>query len=589
MILRWLFLLLHLCFFASAFWASDDSPTSFNYVQKASLSSVQSLSKQEVLFQINNPTLVHGRFDGDLQLAVTEQGYCLAGGVSGTGTFEASVELLEPAKSFSLYLLGRGPYKFEIYHPHHGWKISQIDANGDLFTWQKLKHNLPQPSGSIRYRVRLSGEQALFCKLVGPATIPLDSLWPLRVATDPMKLTTGEWAGVLGVNVEAEYLFLELDREQRRSLLQQAKTDGFESVRLHKLTRLLQSLDFNSYFEATLQGFLDDLIDFGFTLSLDILSWPLKTTLSTGEVVGDGWKQWVYSSVELQNRVIQIIDWLGSFYLGDKLLFKSDKLIGICLFNENSLYAEPPSNISLISKNPCKKMLRVGSLFRNVLQNKGYTGRIFLSNYQLDGDDQICNMQFSKNIDRHLYFDYPQFNGSNLKVSGRSPLEFLNYWKAHYRKLFQEASECWISEINLPWPNQFMHEMLPAILALHKEKMLSGIWFYDYRLRSTDFHRGGPFGVQRFRSVIEPLGWFKLFLNENLRFEYKDFLLNIYSDKGSIKCTLRGHPTARVPHCIWTRGGSYLIAGPEGALGDQFDPQFLFQKIFGRDAMYLDF
>ena len=588
MILRRLFLLLHPCLFACTFCAGDDTPANFKYLQKASLSSVQSLRKQEVLFHINNPTLVHGRFDGELQLAVTEQGYCLAGGVSRTGIFEASVELLEPAQSFSLYLLGRGPYEFEIYHPHQGWKISQIDANGDLFTWQKLKHNLPQPSGSIRYRVRLSGEQALFCKLVGPATMPLDSLWPLRVATDPMKSTTGEWRGILGVNVEAEYLFLELDREQRRSLLQQAKTDGFESVRLHKLTRLVQSLDFNSYFEATLQGFLDDLVDFGFKLSLDILSWPLKTTLNTGEVVGDGWKQWVYHSVDLQNRVNQMIDWLSSFYLDDKLLFKSDRLIGICLFNENSLYAEPPSNISLISNDRCKTMLRVGSLFRNVLQRKGYIGRIFLSNYQLDGDDQICNMRFSKNIDRHLYFDYPQINGSNLKVSGRSPLEFLNYWKAHYRKLFQDASECWISEINLPWPNQFMHEMLPAILALHKEKMLSGIWFYDYRLRSTDFHRGGPFGVQRFRSLIEPLGWFKSFLNESFKLEYENFLLKIYSDGGCVKCFLRGHPIKRVPHCIWERDESSILTGPERSLGDQFDPQFSFQTSFGQKAMRLD-
>ena len=118
--------------------------------------------------------------------------------------------------------------------------------------------------------------------------------------------------------------------------------------------------------------------------------------------------------------------------------------------------------------------------------------------------------------------------------------------------------------------------------------MLSGIWFYDYRLRSTDFHRGGPFGVQRFRSVIEPLGWFKSFLNESFRLHYENFLLSIYSDGGSVKCFLRGHPIQRVPHCIWERDDSSILTGPERSLGDQFDPQFSSQTSFGQKAMHLD-
>ena len=368
----------------------------------------------------------------------------------------------------------------------------------------------------LRYRVKLADDDSLFCKLVGPATIPLDGLWALAKASKPFRLTTGSWYGVIGVNLEADYLFLELDRNQRKLLLTQAKNDGFCSIRLHKLTRLVQSLDFNPYFRNTLQNFLYDLSDIGLSLSIDILSWPLETNLKSGQIIENGWKQWIYLSNELQDRTIKLIEWLSSFYLGKSPLFKSKKLIGVCLFNENSLYAEPPTDFIINVKNPCQIMLKVGSMYRRYLRRKGYSGHLFLSNYQLGDEDLLCNLKFSKSIDRHLYFDYPEFNAGNLKVGGRSPLEFLTFWRSRYLELFKGASENWISEINLPWPNQFTHEILPTILALHKVKKISGLWFYDYRLRSSDFHRGGPFGVQRFRSVIEPLGWFKSFLNEEI-------------------------------------------------------------------------
>ncbi len=588
MILRWLSILLQLCSFVFLQWVNHGASLDLNNPGKSSSSLSHFHSQKEVLFEIINPALVYGRFKEDLNLALTNQGYCLAGGIDRTGVFEASVEFLKPKTSFSLDLFGRGEYKFEIYNPHQGWDVIQVEAK-KKFNWQKIEFNMFQAVGNMRYRVSLKGDQALFCKLMGPEIIPLDSHWPMVISTDPMRTTSGYWAGTIGVNIEAEYLFLELDRQQRRLLLQQAKVDGFNSIRLHKLTRLIQSIDFNSYFEDTLQDFLDDLAGFGFTLSLDILSWPLKTTLSTGELIEDGWKQWAYVSSELHNRIYQIIDWLSGFYLYARPLFKSEKLIGICLFNENSLYAEIPKNLLSKPKDRCKTMLRVGSAFRNVLRKKGYSGRIFLSNYQLYGEDQICNMRFSKSLDRHIYFDYPQLNYRRVKVGGRSPLEFLNYWKAFYRKLFQGASERWISEINLPWPNQFMHEVLPIILTLHKEKKLNGLWFYDYRLRSPDFHLGGPFGIQRFRSVIEPLGWFKSFLNEPYEIEYKNMTLDIKSDGGSITCFLRGHPIKRVPHCLWEREYSNFVTGPERSLGDQFDPQFLFQTEFGKKAMNIKF
>lgn len=551
--------------------------------------SLGSHSSQEVLFAIDDPTDIQGSFDGNLQVAVSNQGYCLTSGSNSKGTFEASVELSNPSSFVAFRAYGRGDYQFETYDQDDGWIVHRINGEHNSFTWQTILWKLPNPTGYVRYRVKLTNEDSLFCKLVGPPIIPLDSLWPLTTTSEQFRITIGSWSGTIGVNLEADYLFLELDRSQRKLLLRQAKKDGFDSIRLHKLTRLLQSLRFNHHFRNTLQNFFDDLSDIGLSLYLDILSWPLATSLESGQTIENGWKQWVYISSELQERIKEFIEWLGSFYLGNSRLFTSNNLLGICLFNENSLYAEFQKDIPNNFKNPCERMLKVAEIFRDYLRKKGFTGRVFLSNYQLPGEDQLCNLEFSKSIDRHLYFDYPEFDSGDLKVGGRSPLEFLAFWKSRYFDLFNGASENWISEINLPWPNQFTHEMLPIILALHNEKKLSGLWFYDYRIRSSDFHRGGPFGIQRFRSVIEPLGWFKSLMNEKIKIEYENFLLNISSDKGSVKCILRGHPTLRVPHCIWSRGEATFISGPERALGDQFDQQFLIQKTFGQEAMNLDF
>ena len=83
----------------------------------------------------------------------------------------------------------------------------------------------------------------------------------MTTSTESFRSTTGNWSGIIGVNLEADYLFLELDREQRKLLLEQAKSDGFCSIRLHKLTRLMQSLKFNRYFDLTLQNFFDDLYE----------------------------------------------------------------------------------------------------------------------------------------------------------------------------------------------------------------------------------------------------------------------------------------------------------------------------------------
>ena len=60
----------------------------------------QVVSFEEVLFSISDPASIQGSFDGDLQVAVTEEGYCLAGSLNNDGIFETSVELLVPTSLF---------------------------------------------------------------------------------------------------------------------------------------------------------------------------------------------------------------------------------------------------------------------------------------------------------------------------------------------------------------------------------------------------------------------------------------------------------------------------------------------------------
>lgn len=543
---------------------------------------IRLFTDHNLIFDASNPLFLQGKFSGHLELIVTEEYSCL--GTPETAIFEASVDLTDPASLVNIKVFGRGDYPLEIYHPHLGWQ--KVFTKGSTkFGWRKLLWKNPYKIGSLRYRVKLLGQTDLFCKMLGPSIRALDSDWSFEPVDHEIIATPGVWKGLIGVNLEASYLFTELDREERRKLLLQAKQDGFNSIRLHKLTRLMQQLDFNYLFKPTFQKFLDDLEEFKFTLNLDILSWPLKTNLDTTGFVDDGWKQWIFLSPELQERTMRVLEWLHKLKFYGQSFFKSSGLIGILLFNENSLFFEYPQALLNGHVQPCETMLNTAKRFEFSIRNLGFKGPIVMSNYQSGGKDRDCNLRFSKVLDRHLYFDYPYFYKNQAKVGGRSPLEFLHYWKEQFRELFHGAQTIWISEINLPWPNQFMHELLPTILVLDKERSINGIWFYDYRLRSTNFHEGGLFGIQRFRSVIEPLGWFKRLLEDDKEIHYSQHVLKILSPEINLRCVLRGHPTERIPHCKWTRGNKLIYTGPERAFGDAFDMQFLRQIDFGSQAM----
>ena len=75
---------------------------------------------------------------------------------------------------FNLQLYGRGDYQLEIYDQHHGWVEHEIHGNENSFSWQKISWGASREIGYFRYRVRLSNEDSLFCKLRGPDNNPFE-------------------------------------------------------------------------------------------------------------------------------------------------------------------------------------------------------------------------------------------------------------------------------------------------------------------------------------------------------------------------------------------------------------------------------
>ncbi|MCO4783036.1 MAG: hypothetical protein KC646_11995 [Candidatus Cloacimonetes bacterium] len=349
----------------------------------------------------------------------------------------------------------------------------------------------------------------------------------------------------LGVNLEAEYLFRELSYLQQRKILVQLKKDGFNSIRLHKIFREYQKSGVNLL--KKLQRFLSLCSNMNLIVYLDILSYPKV------EQGVDGWKQSIFIDDVLQKKMEDWISVLSKLKVNNVDLFKWSKLHYVCLVNENSLYFEESKKsldlfnnkllahrtFEWVSRNSFKQKLMADfyNKFSSLLRSKGFKKLIFLSNYQLGGDDLKLNQLLSKEVDRHLYLDYPIFYKGIVKVNNEDPMENLKKLKNHYLSI-SAKSGTFISEFNLPWPNRFQHTLIPILLYLNHLRPLKGIWFYDYRLRTDKFHSGGIFGIQRFRSIIGQLWYWKNLQGKDysvsqedsgLHFNFKDYKANVGS------------------------------------------------------------
>lgn len=322
----------------------------------------------------------------------------------------------------------------------------------------------------------------------------------------------------LGVNLEAEYLFRELSFTQRKQILHQAKLDGLNSLRLHKFYRLYQQTDKATQKELfrEFEEFLEAVDSMDFSVYLDLFSYPLGGM----GIRNEGYKGNLYLFHELKEELHSWIQELQKLRINGRAFFQWEKLRWICLANENSLFFQEEGfdylkeltlyqrfleQIGFISMDDFRSriMEEFYGEMKLALNQVGYEGIVFLSNYQLGGRDLEVNRKLSKIADRHLYLDYPVFQSRSPRIKFRLP---------HYdlEEIIDSlglntGEEVYLSEVNLPYPNPFSHELLPFLLRLNKRNPIRGVWFYDYRLKSDFFHQGGLFGIQKIRSIIEPL------------------------------------------------------------------------------------
>jgi hypothetical protein len=406
----------------------------------------------------------------------------------------------------------------------------------------------------------------------------------------------------LGVNLEAGYLFNDLNREKRSKLLEQAVFDGFSTVRLHKLYRVFCLDNFNPQLFQELSLFIQEIFALKLDLYLDIISWPPER-----DGAQEGWKQDFFLLPSLQERAEGWLSALAGLKFDGRPFLQHPQLKWLCLINENSLFFEDNPDSRRLAfrlyaeelqkkkslQNPGgkenfigfsgwkqEKMLSVYQLFSELLRHKyGYDGEFFLSNYGAGGQDLAVNKRASGVVDRHFYFDYPDFINGLARVKNLSPVKNREAFRQYFQQLFSEEGG-YISEINLPWPNRWQHELIPFILYLHKIKPLRGLWFYDYRLRSAgNFHHGGIFGIQRFRSIIGQLPFLKMAWSEDYTVQEQDGGLFI---KGNKFFCFSGILPNGLPVTRWrTEEGEELFT-LEKAEGDVFDELNLQQLKPGR-------
>jgi hypothetical protein len=457
---------------------------------------------------------------------------------------------------------------------------SRLTTSVDSKNWLQKVVKIPEAQGRISVQVMIAKDSLGYLASVEPVNCVKDLDQLLDYKTDERKFSKQKKATFpLGVNLEAEYLFLELTKEQRFKLLRQIVFDGFSTIRIHKFFRVAFERGFSPQVMDEFSEFVEQAYQIGLDLYFDLVSWPY------GYGFSKGWKGYVFTEFFLNDKIVEWVKKLSSLKIGGIPFFKHKRLKWICLFNENSLYHEQDTKMlftqlkmyhsfirdyGFVSMNKWRKFVMQKSFFGFVelLDKYSYKGLFFLSNYQSGSEDLEANQFYLKPVDRHLYFDYPWFLGSRARVRNHSLISRLDEILKDYKNL-RGSSDCYISELNLPWPNRWQHELVPTILFLHKCKRLKGLWFYDYRLRTDKFHEGGIFGIQKFHSIIGQLKYLKRLWNKDYEIKRIKQRLRI---KDKDVCMLSGSFLDQKSYgTLWFQDNDYEWFSFEKAMEDQFD------------------
>ncbi len=414
------------------------------------------------------------------------------------------------------------------------------------------------------------------------------------------KTQTLSSSAVIGVNLEAEYLLNDLKEEDWRQLFDQIKKDGFHSVRLHKFFRVF--LKNPDSLRPKLQGILKEISHFGLSLYMDGISFPETPNQALG------WVWEIFLQEDLKARLWDWLHFLSELKLGDPPFFTSRNLKWFGVLNENSLFAPAPStNANLeflrlwlkrreeksavlsLSGFKAQLMLEFGLEAYSHLKAYGYEERVFLNNSMLGGEDaQVSRFLSYGETDRHFYLDYPAFHSGFKRIRNLNPVERYQILKSLFLSM-GSSKGIWLSEVNLPWPNQYQHQLLPLLLALHQTTPIKGLWFYDYRLRSRDFHKGGIFGVQRFSSIINPLPLFSELLNQGMSIKEHEGYIKLESPNARVLfgMTPKARKLGLLSITEWHTRNQSLCFSFEKAQGDRFDVQGNLQFHSGKTPVHI--
>ena len=545
--------------------------------------------------QITSALEIPGELSSGLQLVLDpSRGYCVGNIPGHPASWRFQFFFRPDAVPSNLSLIFKGFLNLQLRFANGQSKRLALASEG----WQESKVSLVELPGhgvlwvDFLFSEKQAGEIATFG--FDREAVPFDEYFDyVKTKWEPVQQESSEFP--LGINIEAEYLFLELDLGLRKKLVEQALLDGFTNIRIHKLYRVYQNLGWFRL-KPMLENFLDLLAQKEIDLYLDLLSYP------QGNGFEEGWKQSFFLAPDLQDELRIWLKYLNEVQVDGVSFFRWKGLKFVCLINENSLFhEESSSSLDLILREfteaiikegfhsldefKVKRMCSVYHDFKDELTRLGYSNIFFLSNYQAGGEDLKAQERCSSNIDRHFYLDYPVFRASLARVHNLSPISRLDETLKHYRQLLP-SSGGFISEFNLPWPNRFQHELVPLILYLMKEVELKGLWFYDYRLRTVEFHSGGIFGIQRFRSIIDQLPYFREALRRGYRvLEAEPGKLKLKGDHFFVESGIFDLEGLMIPMTRWVMDGQVSLFSLEKAEFDRFHWSSNFQVGKGRERV----
>ncbi len=185
---------------------------------------------QAEIIQIDDPRAVPGIFSPFLSLRVdTEKGFVLSAQDNRKASWEGLFYLTKPEK-IHLSLQSKGSITLSLSSA--GSTLIRTMIRTNQWTQQIYPLALRAENTKLKIRLEWDGEEKGMVEAVGlQETCSAFDALTLYDKTPAWKSSAPKAHFPLGVNLEAHYLFQELNPKERLTILAQARQDGFNSIR----------------------------------------------------------------------------------------------------------------------------------------------------------------------------------------------------------------------------------------------------------------------------------------------------------------------------------------------------------------------